>query len=106
VEDALQIHQLVPRAAEVIHDLLLPALDERRADAAGDVVQHLVPADALPLALPALPRALERIEDALGVLHLVERGGALGAVPAAAARMLGVTLELLDLERLLVDVGK
>src|SRR5215469_11930544 len=52
------------------------------------------------------PRAPKRVEDAFGILHLVQGRGPLGAVSAAAARMLGVALELLDLEGLLVHVSE
>ena len=94
----------MPRPPEVIHDFLLAALDERLPDAAGDVVEHLVPRHALPLAAAAVAGPAKRIEDALGVLHLIERGRALRAVAAATARVHRVALELLDLERGLIDV--
>src|SRR5689334_13089897 len=104
MEHPLQIDELVAGAAEVIHDLLRPALDERFTNPSRDVVEHLVPRHALPFA--AAPRAVapHRIENALGVLHLIERRGALGAVASATARVQRVALELLDAERLLVDV--
>src|SRR5262247_2313956 len=95
VEDALQIDELVARPPEVVHDLLLPAFHERCADAAGEVVERLIPRDALPLAAAARPHAPQRIEDALRVGHLVERRGALGAVTAAASRVNRITFELL-----------
>src|SRR5713101_3706148 len=106
VEDALQIDELVPGPAQVVHDLLLPALDERLADAPADIVQDLAPGHALPLSCPALPGPLERVENALRILDLIEGGGSLGAIAPAAAGMLGVALELLDLERLLVHIGQ
>src|SRR5439155_1366114 len=65
-----------------------------------------VPRDALPLAGATLARAPHRITDALGIVDLVERGRALGAVAAAAAGMDGIALELLDSARGLVDVGE
>ena len=106
VKHALQVDQLVPRPAQVIHDLLRPAVDQRAPDAARDVVERLVPRHALPLAAAARPLAPQRIADALRVVHLVERGRALGAVPPAAAGMHGIALELLDAARGLVDVGE
>src|SRR5262249_1511881 len=106
VEGALGVDQFVPGAARVIHDLLLPSLEEGCTNAAADIVQHLVPGDTLPLTTPARAGTAKRIKDALGVLHLVQGGWSLGAVPPAAPRMLGIALELLDLERLLVHVGE
>src|SRR5690349_5111499 len=95
MEHALQIDELVPRTPEVIHDFLLASLDERLPNAAGDVVEHLVPRHALPLAAAARARPSKRIKDALGVLHLIERGRTLRAVAAATARVNRVALELL-----------
>ena len=104
VEDALEVDELVARPAEVVHDFLRSALDQRLADPRRDIVERLVPGDALPLAPAAWTDASQRIEDPLGVVHLVERRRAFGAVAAAAARVRRVALELLDLERLPVDV--
>src|SRR6266403_1867313 len=104
VKHALQVDELVPGPAQVIHDFLGPTLDEGLPNAAGDIVERVVPGHALPL--PGTPGALaaHRVEDALGILDLIQGGRALGAVATAAARMHGVALELLDLQRLLVDV--
>src|SRR5262249_41204827 len=106
VEDALQVDELVAGPAEVVHDLALPSVDERLADAPADVVEHLVPRDALPSPAPARPDAAQRIADALGIVHLIEGRRSLGAVAPSASRMRRVALELLDRERLAVDVGE
>ena len=53
---------------------------------------------------PRAPVALQRIEDAIGILELVRRDDALGAGAAAAARMHRVAFDLADVQRLLVDV--
>src|SRR5262249_57526249 len=87
VEHPLEIDQLVARAAEVIHDLLRPALDERLPDAPRDIVEHLVPGDALPIAATALALAPQRIADALRVVHLIHRGHPLAPLPPAPARV-------------------
>src|SRR4029453_1108973 len=83
-----------------------PLLDDRLADAPGDVRECLVPGHALPAVLAALARPLQRIEDAIRVVHLVERRRPLRAVAARRARVLGVALDLADLERLAVHVGQ
>src|SRR5262249_11300638 len=62
------------------------------------------PGPALPGACAALPPPPLRITDALGVVDLIERGRALGAEPSPARGMLGIALDLADLERVLVDV--
>src|SRR5262249_26862013 len=106
VEDPLVVDQLVAGTPHVVHHLVAAALDESLADSRRDVVERGVPADALPLPFPALTDALERVTDPLGVLHLVQRGGALGAVASAAARMLRVALELRDAPGVAIDVGE
>ncbi len=93
-------------AADVVHDRVRPLLDDRLPDPAGDVVERLVPGDPLPASRTAFPDPLERVEDPIRVGDLVDGCRALGAVAAARARVLGIALELADLERLLVDVGK
>src|SRR5690606_24258962 len=104
VQDPLDV-AVVARPADVVHDLVVAALAERPRDAAADVGERLVPAHLLPAALAALPDAAHRVEDALRVADLVERGRALGAVAAPAGGMQRVALELGDLAGLLVDPG-
>src|SRR5262245_21082368 len=106
VHDALVVNELVAGPADVVHDLVAAALLERLPDARGDVVERLVPADALPLAPAPGPNALHRVAKALGILDLVQGVRPLRAVPAAAARVLGVPLELLNRQAVLVDVGQ
>src|SRR3712207_8874222 len=47
---------------------------DRRPDDAGDVIEHLAPGGLFPLALAALPRPPQRVEDALRIVDLVDRG--------------------------------
>ena len=90
----------------VVDDLIAPVLLDGGADAAGDVVESLVPRHLFPLALATLSNALERLQDAVGVVHLVEGGWPLRAVPPAAAGMQRVPFDLVDVMALFVDVGK
>ncbi len=91
--------------SHVVHDAV-EALLARRPHLRSDVLERLVPADALPLALAALADALERVEDPLRIIRLVVRRRTLRAVAPATARMHRVAFELADLERVLVDVGE
>src|SRR5205085_5249736 len=102
-EDALGVAVLA-RPADVVHHLVLAPLGARLADTPRDVVERLVPGDALEAVLAALADALHRVEDAVGIGDLVERRRSLRAVPPARAGVLRVPLELPDLERLLVHV--
>src|SRR5690606_19763774 len=97
---------VLARPPDVVHDLVVPILFDGPADARRDVLQCFIPADLHPLPLAPPPRALQRLEDAVGVGDLVQRCRSLCAVAAARAGVLGVALELADLERRLVDVGE
>src|SRR5207245_10321455 len=79
-------------------------LGQRAADAARQIIERVVPAHALPLARAALAHALQREQDPLGILDLIEGRRALGTVPAAAAGMARIAFELLDDARFLVHV--
>ena len=92
------------RAADVIHHLVRLARLDRAADAAGEIVERLVPRDALPLPFTARSRAFQRKEDAFRIRDLVERRRSLRAIPPATSRVVGISLELADLFRLLIDV--
>jgi len=103
LQDALH-GAVVAGAAAVVHDLGAAVLLERLPDACGEGVERLVPRDALPFAAAARALALQGVQDAVGVLDLVERRRALRADAAAASRVHGIALEAADLPRLLVDV--
>src|SRR5438270_14065684 len=87
-EDTFHV-AIVPRPPDVIHHLVAPIFDNGDADFGGEGVQHLVPGGALPLAFAALPGTLQGIENASGVVDLVDGGRSLGAVTPATARMIG-----------------
>ena len=74
---------VLTRAADVVHDLVVPVFLQRLADAGGNVVERLVPRHPLPLPFSTAAGALERMENPVGIRDLVERGRALGAVAAA-----------------------
>ena len=83
LEDAVGV-ALLARATHVVHDLVVAVLLERRPQARTQLVEGLVPRDALPGAAAALTDALHREHHPLGVIDLVEGGGTLRADAAAA----------------------
>ena len=95
---------VLARAPDVVHDLLPALLLDRLADAPTDVGEGFVPRRAHELAATAFADTLERIEDPLGILDLVERRRPLRTRAPAAAGVHGVAFELVDLPRGLVDV--
>ena len=97
---------VLARAADVVHHLVLAPVTDRLRDPPGDVVERFLPGDLAPPAGAALAVALQGEQDAVGVLNLVERRRALGAVAAARAGVLGIAFELADLAGLAIDVGE
>ena len=93
-------------AADVVHHLVVAALLDRLADPPGDVIEGVIPGHALELRGAAWAGPLERVEDALGILGLVDRRRALGAIAPTGSGMGRVALDLDDLFGLLVDVGE
>ena len=89
--------------ADVVDDLVVTVFVERFGDPAADVLERFFPGDRLELTGPARAAALERREDALVVLDLVDRRGPLGTRPSTTAWMDRVAFELLDLAGRLVD---
>src|SRR5205807_9579705 len=59
---------------------------------------------ALPFSFAAFSGALQRIENAIRIGNLIERGRAFGAVASAASRILRIAFELLNRSRDFVDV--
>ena len=97
---------LVARPADVVHHPILRPGLQRGPNLRCDLVQRLVPVYPLPAALASLTDPLQGVEYAFRVVDLVDRGGPLGTGPATAPWMVGITLELSDLLRLLVNVGQ
>ncbi len=105
VEHAFHVG-VVAHPADVVHDLVLPVLPEGPADASSDLVEGLVPGDALPQSFATFAHPLHGVQDPFGVLDLVERGGALGAIATPAGGVDGVALELGDPAGVLVHPGQ
>ena len=91
LQDALDV-AFIARPADVIDDFVMAVFFEGFANARGDHLDRFLPADALPFAFAALADALERIQDPVGIVDLIDRRGAFGAQPAAAGRMQRVAL--------------
>ncbi len=96
----------VPGAADMVDHPVPRAGIERITDFCRDFVQRLLPRDTLPLARAALALALQRVQDALGIVNLVDGRWSLGAVAPAAGGMCRVAFELAHSPGLLVDVSK
>src|ERR1041384_1953846 len=86
----------MPGTSNVIHDFVAPLFQQRFSYAAGNVIESLIPGDALPLSGAALADALQRITNPLGIIDLIECRGSLGAISAPTAGMLRIPLETPD----------
>src|SRR5260221_13308944 len=71
----------------VIHNLVTAILDNRSANFTGKGLQYLVPAGALPFSFAALTRSFKGIQDARGVIHLVDGGCTFSTIVSTAVRM-------------------
>src|SRR3954453_11248009 len=94
----------IARPANVIDDFVAAILFERFANSASDRFQRFLPADAFPLARATLADALKRMQDAVGVIDLIDRGRPFGTQSAAACRVKRVALELANLVSFFLDV--
>src|SRR5690242_1935161 len=106
MQDALVINEFMARTADVIEDLVAASLGQCCANTSSEIVEYFVPGHSLPFACATLTDALERIKNALRIIHLVECRGTLGAIAPAAARMGRIALELADAAGLLIDIGE
>src|SRR5690606_18779958 len=91
-------------AADEVHHLVVAVFLDGCADLRGDGVEGFVPRGALILPAAAGAGALERVQDALGVLDLAERRRPLGAGLAAGAGVVGGAPEAAELGGVLLDV--
>ena len=99
------IHETVLAGpANVVHDLVVPALADSQVHPAADLRKGLIPCDPLPLTGAASALAAHRMKDPFRVVHLIDRGRALGTVAAPRARVGRVALEAPDITGVLVHV--
>src|SRR5947209_6794081 len=96
---------IMPRSAYVIHHLVAAVLNDGGPNFAGKRFQYFVPGRAIPLAFSTLACTLERIQDAFGVIDLVDSGRSLGAVTSSTARVIRITLKFFDPSRLFIHVS-
>ncbi len=97
---------VLARPTDVVHDLLGPAQGDTPADPSGDIVERLVPGDGLPISASSRPDSPQGMQDSFGVIKLIDRRRALGAVAAPRAGVSRVAFQLADGQVRLVDVGE
>ena len=94
---------VVARAANVIHHFSAAAFLQRLANARRESADDLIPSGALVLPRATRPTAFQRIQNALGVINLIQRGWALGAIAPARRRVMRVAFQLTDAIGFFVD---
>src|SRR5688572_14659341 len=92
--------------AHMIHDLIMPLLQDRLAHPAGNLIQSFLPGGPLPFTFPAPAGPLEWIENSLWIINLVFGRWPLSAVSSPAARMERVAFKLLCFERLFIYISQ
>src|SRR6266568_29162 len=96
---------IVPRAPDMIHDLVATVFNDSCADFGGECIQYLIPGGAFPFALATFACAFQGVEDAFGIIDLVDGSRAFGAVASSAAWMVGVALEFFDTTCFLIHIS-
>ncbi len=84
---------VVPRATHMVHHLLAASLLDGLSNARSQIGEHRLPRDALPLSAPARTHSLHGIQDAIGILNLLQHRRSLGAEASPARRVERVPLE-------------
>src|SRR5262249_15520707 len=87
------LHQPERAAVAVRQDRLRPPALADRPPAPADLVQRLVPGDSLPPSGTFRPDAAQRVQEAVGVVDVIEVRPHLGAQPAAGDGVVGVAGE-------------
>src|SRR5215467_695586 len=105
LESALH-DEVVARTPDMVHDFLAATFLEGFAHAAADGFENLRPGNAFPLAAAPWSNAVQGIENAVGIVNLVDGRRSLGAQASAAGGMPGIAFELVDFSALLVDVSE
>ena len=93
VEKAFQC-VLAPLPSLVKRELLGMAAVADSLQLGRDLIQGLVPTDTLPFALATGPDPLQRVQQSLGMVEMVQGGLATGTQVATAVRVVGVPLDL------------
>src|SRR5581483_1319740 len=96
--------EVMTGTAHVVHNFFPATFLDCFANAQAEGFEHLGPGGALPLAATARAHALHGIEHAVGIMNLIDGGGAFGTKASPAGGMPGIALEFRDLARLFIYV--
>src|SRR5579862_1482671 len=98
--------EIVTGTPNVIHDFFAAFFLNRLANAAAEGFEHFVPGGARPLPRTARTAALHGIENAIGIVNLIDGCWAFGAQTAATGGMHGIAFEFGNLPVRFIDVGE
>ena len=96
----------MPGTTDMVSHFIVSPLLQRFPDASGDGIQSFFPGNAFPVTLSALSDPLHRIQYAIRIRDLIDRGRPLGAVPATASRVIRIAFEFPDRPLFLVHIGR
>ncbi len=105
LQDPLHV-SVVPGPADVIHDFVPPSFEDQPAYLRRDLFQDALPGNSFPCAFASLSGSLQRIENAFGIVDLVDGGRAFGAVASPARGMVRISFHAPDRPRFLVYISK
>src|SRR5579875_528285 len=105
LENALDI-AFVTWSTNVVDDFIMSAFLQRPANAVGDQHEHFRPGDRLPFPAAAWADTPQRLENAVGIVDLVDSRWTFSAEPASAGWMKGIALELTNFIRIFIYIGE
>src|SRR5581483_872676 len=84
---------VMSRSPHMVHHLIAAIFHDSGANFRRKGIKHFIPTRALPFALTALASTLEWIENAFGIVDLIDGGWPLRAVAPSTTRMIGIALK-------------
>ena len=94
----------MPRAPNVISNFVVSLFLDRFANPGRDIIEDFVPSNTLPFSFTTFSRTLQRVENTIRVVDLVDRRWTLRTISTTASGVIGIAFKLADLIRIFVDV--
>ena len=91
-------------ASNVISNFVVSLFLDRFANSGRDIIEDFVPSNTLPFSFTTFSRTLQRVENTIRVVDLVDRRWTFRTISTATSGVIGITFEFADLIRIFVDV--
>jgi len=88
----------------MVNDFIMPFFMQGVADAVTYFAYYLIPRDTFPLAAASCTVSFQWVKNPVSIFDLVDRCGALGAIPTAAAGVIRIAFKLPHFHRFFIDI--